>query len=283
MNVNMYAHPATTANLAILKARGDHILEPVTGLLACGYEGQGKYPPNEEIEAAINCYLKYDRDLEGINVLLTAGATEEAIDPMRKITNNSSGKMGIALARALSLRGAKVSLVHGRISVPIPYYLEEAVAAYDVHSMLEAVMTRRQDADWIIKCAAVSDFQPLNKQQNKIPKQANLTLELISTPDILAQLGDSKPKGQKLIGFAAQTDDMIRNAKAKLKNKRLDMICANLLKTAGEDSTEIVVIKASAIKKGSYEHLSGTKDEVAHAIIDQIKSLNSDTSSDHRE
>ena len=273
MNVNMYSHPATEANLATLKARGDHVLEPVTGLLACGYAGKGKYPPNEEVEAAINCYLKYGKDLEGIRVLLTAGAGEEPIDPMRKLTNNSSGKMGIALARALALRGAKVRLVHGRISVTVPYYLEEAVEANDAHTMLEAVMSRRQDADWIIKCAAVSDFTPLNKELSKIPKQTSLQLELISTPDILAMLGSMKAPGQKLIGFAAQTEDLIKNAKAKLKKKRLDMICANLLKTAGQDSTEIVVIKANHSNKNAYAHLSGTKDEVAHAIIDHIKSL----------
>jgi len=184
--------------------------------------------------------------------------------------------MGMALARALALRGANVRLVHGRISVAVPYYLEEAVAAYDVHSMLYEVMSRRQEADWIIKCAAVSDFQPSGTQTTKIPKQDSLILEMSATPDILAQLGAVKSPGQKLIGFAAQTEDLIANAKAKLQKKNLDMICANLLTTAGADSTEIVVIKASHTDNDSYERISGTKDDVAHVIINHILALSSD-------
>ena len=199
--------------------------------------------------------------MEGIRVLLTAGAGEEPIDPMRKLTNNSSGKMGIALARlcagarkcALCMEGSAFrTLLSGR-----------DCGANDARTMLEAVMSRRQDADWIIKCAAVSDLHHSIKSAS-IPKQTSLQLELISTPDILAMLGSMKAPGQKLIGFAAQTEDLIKNAKAKLKKKRLDMICANLLKTAGQDSTEIVVIKANLSNKDAYAHLSGTKDEVAH-------------------
>ena len=271
MNVNMYRHPATQANLETLKTRGDHILEPVSGLLACGYEGKGKYPPNEEVMAAIECYLRHGRDLEGIKVLVTAGATEEAIDPMRKITNNSSGRMGIALCRALALRGADVTLVHGRVQVTIPYYLKEAVPAYGVSVMLEEVTRRSADMDWIVKCAAVSDFRPAHTEEAKIAKSAALVLDLVATPDILAKLGETKKPGQKLIGFAAQTEDLQVNATAKLINKNLDMICANLLSTAGADITEIMIITAS--DKDSYKSLSGTKDQVAHAIIDNIKNL----------
>jgi len=273
MNVNMYNHPATQSNLDILRSRGDYILEPVSGLLACGYEGKGKYPPNEEVEAAIECYLEHSRDLEGIKVLITAGATEEAIDPMRKITNNSSGRMGMALCRALALRCADLCLVHVRLRVPVPYYLRDAVPAYEVESMLSAVMDRQAGKDWIIKCAAVSDFRPACPNESKIAKSASLSLDLIATPDILARLGQNKPAGQKLIGFAAQTEDLIANAKAKLISKNLDMICANLLKTAGEESTEITLITVNNLDDGVYAALSGAKDQVAHAIVDHIKKL----------
>lgn len=270
MNVKMYENPATQANLALLKSRGDLVLEPATGMLACGYEGKGKYPPNLEVMSAISCYLEYERDLEGIRVLVTAGATEEAIDPMRKITNNSSGKMGMALCRALALRGAEVSLVHGRLQVPVPYYLKEVVPAFDVDTMYREVMSRQQDNDWIIKCAAVSDFKPLNPTDKKITKSKSLSLELVATPDILFQLGKNKPAGQKLIGFAAQTHDLIKNASEKLKKKKLDMIVANPIYVAGSDDTQIAIIKAP----DRYEiELMERKEDVAHAIINHIKLL----------
>lgn len=271
MNSNMYSHMATQSNLETLRRRKDFILEPATGMLACNYEGRGKYPPNEEVMAAIACYLEHDKDLEGINVLVTAGATEETIDPMRKITNNSSGRMGIALCRALALRGAKVSLVYAHLSVSIPYYLSEAVPAYDVETMMQEVVQRQEQADWIIKCAAVSDFKPAYAQASKISKQDAYHLELVSTPDILERLGKTKKSGQILIGFAAQTEDLIENARAKLHKKNLDVICANLLSTAGKMDTDITLIKAS--DPHSHTELHGSKEAVAHAIIDQIKTL----------
>ncbi|MFA5510609.1 MAG: bifunctional phosphopantothenoylcysteine decarboxylase/phosphopantothenate--cysteine ligase CoaBC [Candidatus Cloacimonadaceae bacterium] len=273
MNVNMYQNPATQSNLATLKERGDHLLEPETGLLACGYEGKGKYPPNEELVAAVNCYWQYGRDLDGIKVLVTAGATEEAIDPMRKITNASTGKMGLAICRALALRGAEVTLVHGRMSSPPPYYLHETVFTPDVKSMLEAVIERSTKMDWIIKSAAVSDFTPAVKYDEKIEKSGDLTLELIPTPDILMTLGSMKPDQQKLIGFAAQTHDMLAKAKIKLQKKNLDMICANLLSTAGADDSQITIMRASDTSEDDYTVVSGLKHQVAYAIIDNIKAL----------
>lgn len=272
MNVNMYNNPATQANLKTLKDRGDFVLEPVSGHLACGYSGKGKYPPNEEVVAAVDCYLHYGRDLEGIRVLVTAGATEEPIDDMRKITNNSSGKMGLSLCRALALRGARVCLVHGSMKYPAPYYLNEIVFAPTVDEMHREV-TERQDAqDWIIKCAAVSDYRPAQIYDGKLKKSSEtLNLELEPTQDILAYLSEHKPEGQKLIGFAAQSDDLVPNAMKKLQKKNLDMICANYLSTSGKADTAITVIKAKDQKNPI--QLDGPKELVAHKIIDQIKEL----------
>ncbi len=272
MNVNMYESPATQANLQQLKERGDHLLEPITGHLACGYDGKGKYPPNEEVIAAVNCYLHYSKDLTGIRVLVTAGATAESIDAMRKITNNSSGKMGVAIARALALRGAKVCLVHANINVQIPYYLDEVIFAPTVKQMQQEVISRHKTQDWIIKCAAVSDYKPLHSFEGKLKKSSSkLNLELIPTADILAELGELKPQGQKLIGFAAQSDELIPNAQAKLQNKNLDMVCANYLSTAAQEDTTLTVISAKDIN--SHILLKGSKEQVAQQLIDQIKEL----------
>lgn len=272
MNVNMYENPATQANMEVLKNRGDYILEPISGHLACGYDGKGKYPPNIEVLAAINCFLHYGKDLSGKRVLVTAGATEEPIDAMRKITNNSSGKMGLALCRALALRGAKVCLVHGSLKHPIPYYLDEIIFAPTAKQMHSEVMQRHKDQDWIIKCAAVSDYSPTHIFKGKMKKGSeNWNLELQATQDILSSLSKHKPKDQKLIGFAAQSEDLILNAKAKLQKKNLDMICANYLSTSGMDDTAITIIKASNIDKPM--QLDGTKEMVAHKIIDRIKEL----------
>ena len=205
--------------------------------------------------------------------MVTAGATEEAIDPMRNITNASTGKMGLAISRALALRGAQVTLVHGRMRLAPPYYLHETVFTPDVHSMLEEVVERSQKMDWIIKTAAVSDYTPAQKHTQKLEKGDKLTLELVPTPDILMRLGSIKGKDQKLIGFAAQSHDLIAKARAKLEKKNLDMICANLLSTAGADDTEITLIRSSDNSEDDYTMLSGAKHQVAHAIIDNIKAL----------
>lgn len=266
MNVNMYSNPATVANICILRERGNHILEPATGMLACAYEGKGKYPPNPEVIFAIRSYLHYGRDLIGKKVLVTAGATTEKIDPMRTITNRSSGKMGIALARALSLRGAQVSLVYARVSTEIPYHLYEAVQALSVDEMYAEVMSRAGRMDWIIKCAAVSDFKPKTVYADKIKKGGQLTLDLIATPDILAELGRNKSPKQKLIGFAAETQDLAENALKKLKSKHLDLIIANHLSNADKNTNSLQIIS----EKAEPLHIEGDKFELAHQIIDRI-------------
>lgn len=266
MNVNMYANPATLANIGILRERGHQVLEPATGMLACAYEGKGKYPSNPEVIYAIRSYLLYRRDLIGKKVLVTAGATGEKIDPMRMITNRSSGKMGIALARALSLRGAQVCLIYAQVSQEIPYYLDEAVQTLSVDEMYAEIMSRAGKMDWIIKCAAVSDYKPKKACPDKIKKGEQLTLELETTPDILAELGKNKSPGQKLIGFAAETQDLTENALKKLKSKHLDLIIANHLSNAGKNSNSVQILSASAEPLC----IEGDKFELAHQIIDRI-------------
>lgn len=271
MNVNMYENPATQANLRVLRERGHHILEPLTGLLACGYEGKGKYPPNQEIIHAIRCYLAYPEDLQGTSVLVTAGATAEPIDPMRLITNRSSGKMGLAIARAFALRGAKVTLVHGLMEEPAPYYLHQAIFAPTVQLMHDAVIKAAKNCQIIVKCAAVSDFKPLKPASHKIKKGGSINLELVPTQDILARLGTLKTKKQKLIGFAAETDNLIANARGKLHSKNLDLICVNHLDTAGSDLTTLSLLSAG--EQAKPEQLSGDKFEVALKLVDRITKL----------
>ncbi|HPB43939.1 MAG TPA: bifunctional phosphopantothenoylcysteine decarboxylase/phosphopantothenate--cysteine ligase CoaBC [Candidatus Syntrophosphaera sp.] len=270
MNVNMYQSQATQANLNILRVRGNHVLEPNTGLLACGYEGKGKYPPNAEVANAIRCYLEYPEDLDGISVLVTAGATAEPIDPMRLITNKSSGRMGLAIARAFALRGAKVTLVHGLMEETPPYYLHQAIFAPTVQLMYDAVIKAAKGCRIIVKCAAVSDFKPLKASSHKIKKGGSLNLELAPTPDILAQLGKQKTKKQKLVGFAAETDNLIANAREKLQKKNLDLICVNHLDTAGADQTTLSVISAGDNKNKKTLQLSGDKFEVALRLVERI-------------
>jgi len=271
--VNMCRNAATQANMDILRQRGHHILEPSTGLLACGYEGQGKYPPNEEIIYALRCYLEYRADLAGKKVLVTAGATAEPIDPMRMISNRSSGKMGLAIARAFALRGADVTLIHGMLSETVPYYLRKAVYTPTVQEMYEQVLAEAAGMDLIVKCAAVSDYKPASASSSKIKKGKALSLDLVTTPDILAQLGKLKPKGQLLVGFAAETENLIENARSKLVRKNLDLICVNHLSTAGADSTELTLVTPSKAAHPRYRRLSGDKFDVALQLAERINKL----------
>jgi phosphopantothenoylcysteine decarboxylase/phosphopantothenate--cysteine ligase len=273
MNVHIYEHPATQNNLKILKERGNYILEPETGLLACGYEGKGKYPPNEEVIYAIRCYLKYPANLTGKKILVTAGATAEPIDPMRMITNKSSGKMGLSIARAFALRGAEVTLVYGIVTETIPYYMKKSIFAPTAKLMYDAVMKQAKNYDIIVQCAAVSDYKPIKASTQKIKKSKNFNLELIATPDILEQLGKNKFPKQKLIGFAAESEHILENAKEKLQKKNLDLICANNLETAGKDETTLNLIRAGATKTTKPIQLTGNKFDVALDLVEHIISL----------
>lgn len=266
MNVNMYHNSITQTNMDLLKERGHYLLDPSVGMLACAYEGKGKYPPNAEILYAIRTYLTHSRDLIGKKVMVTAGATIEHIDPMRMITNRSSGKMGISLARALALRGAEVTLVYGSVSEEIPNYLAETIYTPSVDEMHDAVIREAKTKDWIIMCAAVSDFKPALPQTKKIKKSEELDLNLVSTPDILFELGANKKASQLLIGFAAETQDIVEYAKQKLKKKNLDLIVANSLENAGKETNSIILIDSS----GELAKLEGNKFDLAHQIIDTV-------------
>jgi len=266
MNVHMYEHPATQDNIKTLLSRKHYVLEPATGMLACGYAGKGKFPPVDEIVFAIRTYLNHKQDFKGKKLLITAGGTAEAIDPMRQITNCSSGKTGIALARAAALRGAEVYLVYGYVAVDVPYNLKETIFTPTVASMQKAVEKLFPKMDITIMAAAVSDYTPAKVSKEKIKKQATLTLELKQTPDILQGLGKIKQKSQLLIGFAAETENLIENAKAKLIKKKLDLVVANHLKVSGKDDTEIVLITPKTVKT-----IKADKFDAAHVILDCIK------------
>lgn len=269
MNVHMFENQATQANLNSLRERGHLVLEPDSGMLACGYTGQGKFPPVEEILWAIRLYLDYKQDLRGIRVLLTAGACVENIDPMRCITNRSSGKMGLALARALYLRGADITLIHAQMEAKAPYYLHKVIRAVSAAEMDKAVTANSKDQDWIIMCAAVSDFMLETQATDKIKKGKDISLKLVQTKDILAGLGKKKTANQLLIGFAAETQNLDKNAKAKLEKKNLDLIAVNHLKVAGSEDTRLNVISANSNTK-----LEGDKFTVALSLIDVILDLN---------
>jgi len=280
MNVFMFESIPTQENIRQLLSRGHHVLKPATGMLACGYVGSGKYPPNAEVIAAINTYLDHQEDLHGKKVLVTAGATIEAIDPMRYISNRSSGKMGLAIARALALRGAEVCLIYGNITVDLPYYLQETIFCETAKQMHKAVMERAEGIDWIIKCAAVADYAPAKVSNQKLPKSGQMNLELKGTKDILLELGKIKKHGQNLIGFAAQTDDMIDKAVDKYIAKQLDMSCVNHISNAGQDENELNVIgklPAQQSLKGKKDlhmaTLKGDKLVVANALVDLILQL----------
>lgn len=267
MNVNMYAHPATRENISKLQERGALVLEPEHGMLACAYEGLGKYPSNSIVMQAIETYLSYNTDLKGKKVLVTAGATREALDPMRYISNRSSGKMGFALATAAALRGALVSLVYGPTHLEIPHILHSKVLCESAEDMYKACLEAQNTQDWIIKCAAVSDYKPLAYSTNKIKKTPKLSLEMVQGVDILHELGKTKLPGQILVGFAAETEDLIKNAEKKLKAKNLDMIVANHLSVAGAEDTSVSML----FKNHKPINIEGSKLKVAHQILDEIK------------
>lgn len=268
MNVHMYENLATQDNIAILRKRGHFVLKPATGLLACGYDGKGKYPPNQEVIAAIKTYLHYGYDLSGKKILVTAGACSEDIDPMRCITNKSSGKTGLSIARAASLRGAEVSLVYADIKDEIPYHLSMAILAKSSADMHKAVVELAPNHDTIIMCAAVSDYKPLEVAQSKIKKGNDISLDLIQTVDILKEVSKRRTSGQKIIGFAAETDQIEENAREKLSRKQLDLIVANDLAVAGKDHSEQIFISNTVTIKEK-----GDKFTLAHKLLDRINKL----------
>ena len=264
MNIHMYENPIVQQNIKKLSDLGYLFMEPEYGKLACGYEGKGRFPKTVEICYFTKTFLDHKRDLLKQNILITAGANIENIDPMRFISNRSSGKMGLALARAAHIRGAKVKFVHAKVLVEIPEYID-AVETLTAQEMYDAVIQEFPNDDIIFKTAAVADFTPANKAENKIKKDKSMSLELTRTKDILAELGKQKTKNQILIGFAAESEDIIDNARKKLKAKNLDFIVANDLKVAGNDNTSVTLID-----KNSETKIEGDKFAVANLILDEI-------------
>ena len=233
MNTRMYDHPATRSNLEVLRERGVRIIEPSSGRLACGDEGKGKLPDPADLVDRILLEIACKKDLAGKKILVTAGPTCEAIDPVRFITNHSSGKMGYAIARAAALRGAEVTLVSGPVGLEAPAGVKR-VPITSAHDLFEAVTAVSGQQDIIIKAAAVADYRPASVSDEKIKKADNdLSIALERTEDTLQYLGSHKPEGQILCGFAMETSDLENRARAKLHKKNLNMIVANNVKVAG--------------------------------------------------
>ena len=272
MNTKMYENPVTQDNLDILRKYGWEIVEPASGRLACGAVGKGKMPEPEDLLETVLHALSHEKDMSGLKVLVTAGPTREALDPVRYLTNHSTGKMGYAIAKAAAARGASVTLVSGPVNLKKPPYMEvvDIVSAQD---MFDAVTSRAPDQDIIIKAAAVADYRPATVAEDKIKKSGNdadLSLPLSRTGDILAWLGEHRAPGQFLCGFSMETRDMVANSKKKLEKKHIDLIAANNLKQAGAgfgvDTNVLTLIAAD----GAKELPLMSKEEAAHALLDEI-------------
>jgi len=268
MNVNMWEHAATQANLKRLRERGVRVVEPEAGYLACGMLGPGRLAANETIVAATLEALGAAQDLAGETVLITAGPTREPVDPVRYLGNRSSGKMGYALAEAALRRGARVILVSGPTNLQPPG-AAEMIPVETAEQMREAVLARFLDASVVIKAAAVADYRPKEAAGRKIKRREKLVLELEPTADILAELG-AKKTTQILVGFAAETEDALKNAKQKLESKLADAIVVNDVSRPGigfdSDRNAVTIVTPSA----TIEVPETTKWEVAHRVLDAV-------------
>ena len=271
MNTNMFENPVTQDNLGILRRYGWEVIQPATGRLACGDTGAGKLPEPEQLLQHILRRLALPHDLEGKRVLVTAGPTQEALDPVRYITNHSTGKMGYAIARMAMLRGAEVTLISGPTAIDPPPFLE-VVPVVSAADMFDAVAEHSADANWIFKSAAVADYTPAEYSGDKVKKKdGDMSIPLTRTRDILQYLGDHRRPGQFICGFSMETRDMLENSRAKLEKKHVDMICANNLKVAGAgfgvDTNIITLITAD----GAEELPLMSKEAAANRILDAAK------------
>ena len=271
MNTNMFENQIVQDNLETLRKYGFEIIDPANGYLACGDTGAGKMPEPEVLLQYILRELAHEHDLVGKKVLVTAGPTEEAIDPVRYITNHSTGKMGYAIAKAAMERGADVTLVTGPVALEPPMFVD-VVKIRSAAEMAEAVKAKAGECDIIIKSAAVADYRPKTVASEKIKKKdsEDARIELERTEDILSFLGANKKPGQLVVGFSMETENMLENSKAKLKKKNVDMIVANNLRTAGAGfgtNTNVVTLITAEDAK---ELPIMSKEEVANAIFDEI-------------
>lgn len=273
MNTHMYENAATQENIEKLMGRGFVVIKPSSGLLACGESGIGKLPEPSEIVERVVSEIAFEKTLLGKRVLITAGATREAIDPVRYITNHSTGKMGYALARVAKAKGASVTLITGKTDLAKPIGVD-CVEICSAKDMFREVTERYFDTDIVIKAAAVADFKPKNVSDSKTKKEnGSLNIELERTEDILKYLG-SKKAHQVLIGFCMETEDLIENAQKKLEGKNLDMICANSLKTPGAGFGTDTNILTLIEKGGKITELGiDTKENLAAIILDKAAEM----------
>ncbi len=268
MNTNMFENPITQDNLKTLEKYGFEVIEPEVGRLACNDVGAGKMPSEETLFSYIEKELSHPKDMAGMKVMVTAGATCEAIDPVRYITNHSSGKMGYALAKHCMLRGAQVTLITGNALVSPPPFVR-VIKAISAAEMMEAVRTHFEEQDIIIKAAAVADFRPAQVAAEKIKKSNAATeIALEKTDDILKWLGEHRKKGQYICGFSMETEHLLEHSREKLNNKKIDMIAANNLKVegAGFGGDTNVVTLITATKEQELPLL--TKEKTAEKLID---------------
>ena len=273
MNTRMYENPVTQDNMELLKKYGWQVIEPEVGHLACGDTGKGKFPEERLIVEHILNEIAHKKDMEGMHVLVTAGPTMEAIDPVRFISNHSTGKMGYAIARICRQRGAEVTLVTGRTNLPRPAGID-IVDIKSAQDMFEAVTYRSKEQDLIIKAAAVADYRPAVVAEEKVKKaDGDMSIALERTQDILAYLGEHKQPGQVLCGFAMETENMVEHALGKLKKKNLDLIVANNVKVEGAgfgtDTNVVTLITDEEIR----ELALMKKEEVAQQLVDELLKL----------
>lgn len=270
MNTQMYHNPITQDNLQVLRNYDFEVISPACGMLACRDIGDGKLPEPEVLLDYILKEIAFEKDMAGMRVLVTAGPTQEAIDPVRYITNHSTGKMGYAIATNAMLRGAEVTLVTGPTNIKKPPFVN-VIEIKSASDMFEAVTSRADEQDIIIKTAAVADYRPATVSDEKVKKaDGELSIELERTQDILKYLGEHKKDGQFLCGFSMETQNMLENSRAKLAKKNLDMIVANNLKVAGAGFGTDTNIVTLITKDDEIELEIMNKNEVASCILDQI-------------
>jgi phosphopantothenoylcysteine decarboxylase/phosphopantothenate--cysteine ligase len=273
MNTGMFENPIVQDNLKKLARFGYHIIQPAVGRLACGDVGTGKMPSEEELFNNILLAIAKEKDLKGKRILISAGPTQEAIDPVRYITNHSSGKMGYALAKMAKLRGADVTLVSGPVSITA-FPGIEVVDVTSAADMYDAITTRSSQADIVVMCSAVADYTPTLYSEQKVKKSdGDMSIALSRTKDILKNLGENKRDGQIVVGFSMETENLIENSQAKLQKKNVDMICANSIST---DKTGFGVYtnKVTLIFKNHVEELPlCSKEDTADMILDHIIKL----------
>ena len=273
MNTHMFENPVTQDNLDILRRYGWEVIAPGSGHLACGAVGPGRMPEPQDLVEHILRAIALPHDLQGKTVLVTAGPTQEALDPVRYLTNHSTGKMGYAIAKTAMLRGAEVTLVSGPTALKKPPFVEvvDVVSAQD---MFEAVSARQEQSDLIFKAAAVADYTPTGYSDDKIKKKdSDLSIPLKRTQDILQYLGDHRRSGQVICGFSMETRDMVENSTAKLEKKHVDMICANNLKVAGAGFGTDTNVITLITREGLTELPLMSKEEAAGKIIDRALEL----------